>query len=81
MTLYFINKIEDINGNVLYQKEEKQELVLDQSSVYIVNEMMRNTYNYDFIDYTSPTILYLNLIFSRLHINFMKQKMTILLMF
>lgn len=57
---YFINKIEDINGNVLYQKEEKHELVLDQSSVYIVNEMMRNTYNYDFIDYTSPTILYLN---------------------
>ena len=57
---YFINKIEDINGNILYQKEEKHELVLDESSTYIVNEMMRNTYNYDFIDYTSPTILYLN---------------------
>ena len=57
---YFINKIEDINGNILYQKKEQNELVLDESSTYIINEMMRNTYNYDFIDYTSPTILYLN---------------------
>ena len=58
--LYFINKIEDINGNLLYIHEDNNEQVLDESITYILNEMMRNTYNYNFVDYVSPTVIYLN---------------------
>lgn len=57
---YLINRVEDINGNVLYKHEENTELVLDEVSTYLLNEMMRNTYNYNFVDYTSPTVIYLN---------------------
>ncbi len=28
--------------------------------LYILNEMMRNTYNYNYVDYNSPTVIYLN---------------------
>ena len=58
--LYFINRIEDINGNVLYIKESNPVLVLDQSITYILNESLTNTYNYSYIDYNSPTVIYLN---------------------
>lgn len=58
--LYFINKIEDINGNLLYIHEDNTEQILDESITYILNEMMRNTYNYNFVDYVSPTVIYLN---------------------
>ncbi len=58
--LYFINKIEDVNGNVLYIHKNKEEKVLNDDALYILNEMMRNTYNYNYVDYNSPTVLYLN---------------------
>lgn len=58
--LYLIRRIEDINGNTLYEHQINSESVLDSSICYIISEMMRNTYNYDYIDYYSPTILYLN---------------------
>ncbi len=58
--LYFIEHIEDINGNVLYTHKQKSEDVLDPSITYILNEMMRNTYDYAYVDYYSPTVLYLN---------------------
>lgn len=58
--LYFISRIEDLDGNILYKHEDNSKEVLNSSSVYIINEMMRNTYNYDFVDYVSPTVLYLN---------------------
>lgn len=58
--LFFIRRVEDINGNTLYEKEISEERVLDESITYIVNELMTNTYNYNFVDYYSPTVLYLN---------------------
>lgn len=58
--LYFINKIEDVDGNVLYIHKNKEEKVLNDDALYILNEMMRNTYNYNYIDYNSPTVIYLN---------------------
>lgn len=58
--LFFIRRIEDINGNKIYEKEITEERVLDESITYIVNELMTNTYNYNFVDYYSPTVLYLN---------------------
>jgi len=58
--IYFINRIEDIDGNIIYEHKDKKNQVLDPSLVYILNEMMSNTYNYSFVDYNSPTVLYLN---------------------
>lgn len=58
--LYFINRVEDINGNLLYQHEDSIYQALDPSITYILNETMCNTYNYSFVDYSSPTVLYLN---------------------
>lgn len=52
---HFIKKIEDSNGNVLYEYKDKKEQVLNSSLVYIINEMLTSTYNYNFIDYNYPT--------------------------
>ena len=53
----FIDRIEDMNGNIIYQKEKKDELVLNESYTYILNELMTSTYNSAFIDYNNPTII------------------------
>ena len=52
---HFIKKIEDSNGNVLYEFKDEKEQVLNSSLVYITNEMLTSTYNYNFIDYNYPT--------------------------
>ena len=52
---HFIKKIEDSNGNVLYEFKKKPEQVLNSSIVYITNEILTSTYNYNFIDYNYPT--------------------------
>ena len=53
--LYFIRKIEDKDGNVIYKKENKKSLVLNPNYVYILNEMLSNTTNSVFKDYTNAT--------------------------
>ncbi len=53
--LYFIEKIEDMEGNVLYEKKHKEELVLNPNYTYILNEMMAGTTSDKFSDYTSAT--------------------------
>ena len=53
----FIEKVEDMNGNVLYKKNLNDELVLNKSYTYILNEMMTSTYNSAFIDYNTPTVM------------------------
>lgn len=55
--VYFIEKVEDLQGNVLYQHKSTKELVMNTNYLYILNEMMSNTYNADFISYNSPTAL------------------------
>ncbi len=55
--LTFIEKVEDIHGNVLYQKKKKDDLVLNEAYTYILNEMMTSTYNSSFIDYNTPTVM------------------------
>ena len=52
---HFIKKIEDYNGNILYEYKEYKEQVLNSSIVYITNEILTSTYNYNFIDYNYPT--------------------------
>ena len=55
--VYLIDRVEDLEGNVLYQHKNKRELVLNTNYLYILNEMMSNAYNSDFISYNSPTAL------------------------
>ena len=55
--VYLINRIEDLHGNILYEHKNKKELVLNTNYLYILNEMMSNTYNPNFISYNSPTVL------------------------
>ena len=52
---HFIKRIEDSNGNTLYEYKESKEQVLNSSIAYIINEMLTSTYNYNFIDYNYPT--------------------------
>ena len=48
---YFINKVEDINGNVLYEYEPVKEAILNKSLVYVLDELLANTC----LLYTSPS--------------------------
>lgn len=54
---YFIEKIEDTNGNILYTHKEEKELVLDPSIVFILNELLTGTYASELIDYSYPTCI------------------------
>ena len=55
--IYLIDRVEDLNGNTLYKHKKKRELVLNTNYLYILNEMMSNSYNSEFISYNSPTAL------------------------
>lgn len=55
--LGFIRKVEDMHGNVLYEMENEDKLVLNYNYVYILNELMTSTYNSAFDDYNSPTVI------------------------
>ncbi len=55
--LYFIEKVEDLNGNVLYEHKDEKKLVLNPNYTYILNEIMNTTSNNAFVDYTTPTAL------------------------
>ena len=52
---HFITKVEDTNGNTLYEFKGEREPVLNSSLTYITNELLTSTYNYNFIDYNYPT--------------------------
>lgn len=55
--LHFINRVEDSDGNILYEFKENPREVLNSNYTYILSEMLSNTYNKAFIDYTNPTAL------------------------
>lgn len=54
---YLIEKVEDEDGNTLYEHTDNSETVLNESQVYILNEMLTSTYSSDFIDYNYPTLI------------------------
>lgn len=54
---HFIKKIEDFNGNLLYEYKEYKQHILNESLVYILNEMLTYTYDKDFINYNYPTLI------------------------
>lgn len=55
--LYFIKRVEDMQGNVLYEKKSNEDMVLNGAYTYILNELMTSTYNSAFIDYNTPTVM------------------------
>lgn len=57
VTPHLIKKVEDQNGNVLYEYKEEKEMILNSSLTYILNELLTTTYDKSFIDYNYPTIL------------------------
>ncbi len=54
---HFIERVEDMNGNVLYKAKEKKENILNKSTVYILNELLTNSYASELIDYNYPTCI------------------------
>ena len=54
---HLIKKIEDSNGNILYEYKNEKVNILNESLVYILNEMLTYTYDKDFIDYNYPTMI------------------------
>lgn len=54
---HFIKKIEDSKGNILYEFKEEKVNILNESLVYILNEMLTYTYDKDFINYNYPTMI------------------------
>ena len=55
--VHFINKIEDMNNNVLYEVKNDNDLVLNESYTFILNELMTSTYNKAFVDFNTPTVM------------------------
>lgn len=60
-----IVKVTDMHNNVLYEKKESNDQVLNSSYTYILNELLTSTYNSAFIDYSNPTIISLGSKISR----------------
>lgn len=54
---YLINKVEDSDGNILYEHTDNPSLVLNSSQTFILNEMLTSTYSSNFIDYNYPTLI------------------------
>ena len=54
---HLIRKIEDSRGNVLYEYKNDAINILNESLVYILNEMLTYTHDPDFIDYNYPTLI------------------------
>lgn len=57
---HFIRKIVSGNGDVLYEKDDDKDLVLNPSLVYILNNLLTATYDPLYIDYNYPTAISLN---------------------
>lgn len=55
--LYFIKKVVDMQGNVIYEHQNNEEIVLNKNITYIVNELLTTSYDYNMIDYNSPTCM------------------------
>lgn len=52
---HLIRKIEDGNGDIIYEFKEEKEKVLNKSYTYILSELLSNTYDTNLKSYTAPT--------------------------
>lgn len=44
---YFIERIEDMEGNILYEQKNTSEVVLNKSLTFILNDLLKGTYDYN----------------------------------
>lgn len=54
---HFIERVEDREGNVLYEYKDYDEAILNSNLTYILSEMLSYTYDSSFIDYNYPTLI------------------------
>lgn len=54
---HLISRVEDLKGNVLYEKKIKKENVLNKSLTFILSDLLTTTYDSSFIDYNYPTAI------------------------
>ena len=54
---HFIQKIEDCDGNTIYEFKEEKESILNSNLTYILSEMLTYTYDSAFIGYNYPTVI------------------------
>lgn len=54
---HLISRVEDLKGNVLYDRKIKHEAILNKSLTFILNNLLTSTYDSTFIDYNYPTAL------------------------
>jgi membrane peptidoglycan carboxypeptidase len=54
---HLIEKITDQNENIIYEYKYKNEQLLNNKYVFILNNLLTSTYNYSLINYTSPTLI------------------------
>lgn len=52
---HLIRKVEDGNGDVIYEYKKEKDKVLNEAYTYILNELLTNTYDTSLISYTAPT--------------------------
>ncbi len=54
---HLILRVEDLSGNVIYEKKEVKTQVLNSSLTFIMDELLTTTYDATFIDYNYPTAI------------------------
>ena len=54
---YLIREIKSKDNNILYKSSDNSNQVLNNNYVYIMNELLRNCYDYQLTDYSTPTCL------------------------
>ena len=54
---HLISRVEDLKGNVLYEKKIKKVNVLNKSLTFILSDLLTTTYDSSFIDYNYPTAI------------------------
>lgn len=54
---HFIERIEDSNGNIIYEYNDYKENILNPNLTFILNEMLTYTYDSAFINYNYPTVI------------------------
>ena len=54
---HLIERVEDIDGNILYECNHDKEMVLNSTLTFILNNMLTCTYDSTFIDYNYPTAI------------------------
>ena len=54
---YFIREIKSKDNKILYKFNQNEKQVLNNNYVFIISELLRNCYEYQLVDYNTPTCL------------------------